>query len=1025
MGSNLQVINASAGSGKTTLLINKFLYLILQSNNPLTFKKVLAITFTNKAAQEMKERLIEALTKIANQSLPEKDAVWQVKTKLNLSDEEFKTRAANSLTNILHNYSDLSISTIDAFVFKLIKTFAKDLNLPSNLEVELDIKNTLMESVELLIEKISESKLLENYLTNFAIQLTEDDKSWKIESKIRDFFTQFIEAENYEKASIFKKLPLQEFQVISDYCNKVTHEIETKLSKQSQKALQIIENEEIPGDVFHRGNSSGLKSVYEKINSGSYSNSRKTLYEFINEDKLYNAKKAKNYIDALERIKPQLYEITVNFVKEIDELIQEHTIAAAVKNHIYQFGLLNELNKILQEQKNENGFILISDFNQIVSEAIAQESAEYIYLRTGERFNHIFIDEFQDTSVQQWSNMLPLVENSLANGHQAVLVGDVKQSIYRFRGGEAEQLANFPEPPKSLKKSEILQRYNQLKNFYNQTEYLDTNYRSCENIVEFNNRFFDVIKDHIQPEFQNYFQGYKQKAGKIDQIGYIEIVNLPKDNYDEIQLEKLLQLIKRKEERKIQLKNICVLCRTGDHVKQVTSFLSQNQIPVISAEGLLVVNSVKVSLLVALINYIHATEISPQGNATLWYWFAKNNIHIKANLKSKTANLVKQFFGSDFFIELKAMLINEQVQALAQKLGFFENPDGFIVTFLNAVQEILQKEGDSFLVFSQWWKNKKDKLAIASAENTNAISVMTIHKAKGLQYDVVILPFFKKLIQVRDYHTWVSLPNAYKIPMAYLPVSNDNMAKFKVETEYSSEKQKNLLDELNNIYVAFTRAKKELFVFGMQNESKNPNPTSSYHNLLNDALEKISFLNQKNEHTFIHGIEPEEEKPSPPEKPTAPNIWFTEWRKQVKVSVTANYEQLKSLDYGKKMHSVFAHLQPGQDFKKVFEKFEISEEDEKLITKITQQPLLNEVFYGNQTQFIEKDILLPNGRKYRPDRVVITKTKTILLDFKTGEYHEKYKKQMDNYAQILSEMGYSNIQKYLVLISSGELKMLN
>ena len=1023
MNTNLQVINASAGSGKTTLLVKKYLYLILQKNNPFVFRGILAITFTNKAAQEMKQRVTEALTLIAEENYEHEQVLKDLKKELNLTHIEFTERGKLVLEAILHNYSDLAISTIDAFVYRLIKTFSKDLNLPANFEVNLNQDDVLKDCIDILVEKASTNAKIAEYLTDYIKNNLEEESSWKIEKQLLKFSQILVNSESKPQLEKLTKIKFEQILVIQKACKKIVEDYFNDLNEKAKHILEFLNQNNIQVNDISGKSSSFAVALQKIINDQNILPN--SIIKASTAEKLYSPSASKEIKALLEELKNDIQAKLIDLLNFFEVRDDDFNVASTLLKNIYQTGLLGELQQILQNQKREKNFLLISDFNALVSEALTQEDAPFIYLRTGEKFNHIFIDEFQDTSTTQWSNMLPLVENSLSDGNSVFLVGDVKQSIYRWRGSESEQLANFPNPPKSLPKHLQTEKHLQLKNFFNGLEILDTNYRSVENIVSFNNQVFEILSKKINPNFNSFFEGYIQKPNKKGKLGYLEFNILPEDNYHETQLEELTKVVARKIELNSKPKDILILTRGNDVVAEITAFLTDKNIPVISSEGLLLKNSPKVCLLMALLNYQYQKGQNTQVNATLWYWVQKNNLEISFDLSDLESNHLQLIFPNQKIEKLATKSVFELLETFAFCLGFYENEDAFISAFFNTAIEYFSKHSDGYNAFADWWNDNKNKLAVETPGEANAVSVMTIHKAKGLQFDCVILPFFNFKTFGGRYTNWVELDEEkFGISNPYLPISSSNAKALNHIEEYEAEKAKNFLDALNLLYVALTRPKKELFIF-TKNSKRDGSSVSYINNLLNYAIEQIDGPKAINPEKYIWGEEFEYQKDKTPELNLKTSINYTPWREKIKISTSKARFKNRAMAKGERFHEIMAHIINIESLEKISSKFNLTAAEKDKIQWVVNHPDLKPSFAPEVNVIAEIPILTPEGKKYIPDRFTTNGNETFLIDYKTGEFQKKYETQLNQYAETLQKMGFKNITKQLVFTETEDVYLVN
>lgn len=1018
MGSNLRVLNASAGSGKTTRLVNEYLYLILQNSNPFAFKEILAITFTNKAALEMKQRIVEELQTIAFKDFSSIDYLTELQQKTDLTNQEFKERASNSLFSILHNYSDFAISTIDAFVLKILKTFSKDLGLPSGFEVNLDEEKALEQAILNLIENARDEKELLKFITEFTLQRLSEEKSWNVEYTLLDFCKILLTAENNNSIKQLAKHPLKDFVAIREYIQPKIEEFEKVLKSYGDKGYQLIEENQVDLDAFPQGARSGAGTYFKKLADGEPKELNKSVLSFLNKD--YKSKVTQEQKDGIDKVKEELRV----YLKELEEFEKEYRTAyelhKLILKSLYPMGMLKEVASLLEKSKNEENYILISDFNKIVTDAIKEEPAPFIYHRTGERFKHIFIDEFQDTSVIQWQNLFPLVENSLGGGNQVLIVGDVKQSIYRWRGGEAEQLAKFPEPVKVSASEKA--RFNVLQNFMAKTEPLVTNYRSEKKIIEFNNFLFSIMQENVADNQKSFFSDFKQDTPKKEDQGYVEIIFFEdNDLLKETQLNAVLSIVSKLKSQNLPLNNIAILCRKNDDVAEMVSYLTQKSIPVISAEGLLVKNSKRVCLIASCIIYLQNFGKSKELNAKLSYWLIKNGFAELSDLNNLSDNLLSEVFPKKDLKELNDASTATVAETLANWFGFLTEDDAFVVTFLNALYDSELEIHTKYATFQDWWSIEKDNIAIESPENVNAVQVMSIHKSKGLQFETVILPYTWYDTTLRNYAEWVKLaPFKSNLEEFYLPLSKDGASIVGFSENHETEKNKTILDSFNMLYVACTRPKKNLYIFSKLKEKSN----GKIESLLLEAASNFNNLVEVETNHWQYG-QPEHSSAKNQTKQNSFEVFrhFNNWKKKIKVVSKLLPYSNSAMEKGIAIHELFEQVTSTESLNSTWFK-QLEGGLQEKIKQIVFHPELTEA-YSEKNQLNEREILLKDGTKYRPDKVTITNSTTFLIDYKTGEKKETHKKQLLEYTDALKAMGYNNIKPFLAYVDLNEVEPIN
>ena len=472
--STFQIYDASAGSGKTYSLVKEYLKLLFCSPYREPYKHILAITFTNKAVTEMKERIISNLRVFASPEVlvVPSDMFSSLCDELSMRPEQLNQSAKLMLQSIVHNYAAFDVSTIDKFTQKLIRTFAYDLKLPINFEVELNTDEILSQAIDNLIAKAGSDKGLTKLLVDFALEKADDDKSYNIEGDFMPIAKLITNEGNTKYLEKLRDKDIKAFNELNSSLIKNIGAIENTIKKESKIVLDFIEECGLQANDFTGGY---LLKHFSKLSQGMFNVNLSTKWqENIDSERLYPTRVTDDIASIIDEIQPQL---STAFHGTKSMLIQLKLLKAIYKN-LTPLSVLNEINKEVEAIKQEDNILLISEFNSIVSEHIKTQPVPYIYERIGEKFKHYFIDEFQDTSVMQWENLIPLIQNALSSeGASAMLVGDAKQAIYRWRGGKAEQFINLG--------SNIVNPFPIEKEVKN----LETNFRSYAEVINFNNSF--------------------------------------------------------------------------------------------------------------------------------------------------------------------------------------------------------------------------------------------------------------------------------------------------------------------------------------------------------------------------------------------------------------------------------------------------------------------------------------------------------------------------------------------------------
>ena len=1033
-----KLFNASAGSGKTFTLVKEYLKLILLSKNPYKFQQILAITFTNKAAGEMKERVIENLKKFSNSET--NSMLLAICNETNLAEEEIFRNSEEVLSAILQNYSGFNITTIDSFTHKIIRTFAYDLKLPMNFDVEMDAQSLLNEAVDVVISKIGDDKDLTKLLVNYAIQKLDDDKSWDISLELKEFASIILNENDITYLKSLGKISIDEFDTLKKQLQKENKNIIEQYKIIGEKGLSLINAIGVDFKDFYYSlipkHFQNLASDYKKAKFFDQSKLKLRLEEEV----YYSKSKSdtiKSSINSIIKELIDLYELSEQFFqqKTRNDLLLESLIPLAVLNYI---------NKALQELKSDNNILLNAEFNQLISDSIKDEPAPFIYERLGEKFRYYFLDEMQDTSQLQWKNLIPLIENSITSENelgqtgQLLLVGDAKQSIYRWRGGDPEQFIALSLNEKS-KRSNPFYIAKELSN-------LDTNYRSFSEVIEFNNSFFKYISQFLNnKEHSNlYFEGNSQKINE-NLGGFVQLSFVEKEKDDEekelVYPKKVLETIQNLDSA-FEKNEICVLVRTKKQGVAIANYLSENEIDIISSETLLIKNNNKVDFVINLLSFL-TNPLNKELKVKLLY-FLYDLLNLTIEKHTFLASLVN-LSVSDFFTELKNYNLHfnynefirtpfyESFEYIIRSFNLAIKSDSEIQFFLDFVFEFQQKKQATITNFLEIWESKKDKLSIVAPEAKNAVRIMTIHKAKGLEFPVVIFPYDIEIYQQIKPKIWYNYQSTGTIESVLVNYSSKlNYIGQEGEQLHSKRRQELELDNFNILYVALTRAVEQLYIISEKKEaSKNDDGFKRVSELFINYLKKGGYWNLE-QVDYCFGkkerlvIPNEKESLTTTQKMFISNSW-----KNHNITIVANSsllwetEQGKAIDYGNLIHEILAQVKTENDIQFILKQYLYKGvisvvEFEKLnliICKIVNHELLQQYFNQNNEIFTEQEIVTKTKNIIIPDRLVINNKEVSILDYKTGVPNKKYHDQINNYANVLQELGYTVDKKILVYIN--------
>ena len=1034
------IYNASAGSGKTFTLVKDYLKILLQSNNILAFRNILALTFTNKAVNEMKERIIETLQLFSDEKIIEQpNTMFQLISKeLEINPEELHQKSKTVLHTIIHNYAAFDISTIDKFNHKLIRVFAHDLKLPINFEVELDTQNLLSKAVDKLIDKTGTDKSLTKVLVDFAIEKINDDKSWDIAYDFNAIAKLLINESEIPFIELIKDKSIEDFKLLKSQLREEQKTIETTVIKSAETILILIDECGLEHDDFSR---KSLPNHFKNLANKRFNIKFDNNWQLGIETKaLYPSKVSSEIASIIEDIKPQ---IIAAFYKTKEFVIRHRFLSNCLKN-ITPLSVLNAISKTLQELKEEDNLLLISEFNSIINKEIADQPAPYIYERIGEKFKHYFIDEFQDTSVLQWKNLIPLIDNTITGENlkgeigSTMLVGDAKQAIYRWRGGDPEQFINL---------------YNKTDNPFfieQKVEPLPFNYRSFKTVVEFNNSFFKHISNiaFSNPQHRHIYENSSQ-TGFLNGEGYVELsfLNLKDEDKDQLYCENTLETIKKTIANGFNLNDICIITRKSKEGITIAQFLSENGIDIVSSESLMLKNSPEVQFITNIIKL----AIQQKNNVIkidVLNYIVKHCIKVNDEhaFYSKYISLDSyQLFESLYdygvrfnFNTFLHMPLYEAAETIIRQFKLSQSSNAYIQFYLDEILDFSLKHTSSFIGFIEYWERKKDKLSIVSPQGKNAVQIMTIHKSKGLEFPVVIFPYANQNIYFdMSPKVWFPVEKEKYNGFSHLLINvNKDLETFNEKgTEIYNNYQSQLeLDSINLLYVVLTRAVEQLYIISESEVDKNGNEKLKlFSGLFINYLKSINLWNE-NQTSYNFGLSKKMSKRKAILKQSIEQKQFISVSKeQHKLNIVTNLGRLwntaqeKAIEKGNLVHDIMSHIKTIDDISFALDLFTNSgrinkqqaAELKSSINDIITHEKLHSYFNSNLTIYNEKDIISKKGEILRPDRVVINKNnKAAIIDYKTGLENSKHKEQLFDYQFLLEEMNFIVTNKILVYINN-------
>jgi ATP-dependent exoDNAse (exonuclease V) beta subunit len=1051
----LTIYKSSAGSGKTFTLVRLFLEKVIKS--PYSFKRILAITFTNKATEEMKSRIITELDNLGSGNTSQH--LEHLISISNLDELTVRANAKDVLQRILHEYSSFSISTIDSYFQILSRTLARELKLPVKYNIELDLDSVCNAVADKLLDKTGSNQQITNWLEELLIDRIDNGKSWNIRNDLKNMVKQL--ASNSSALKQAEDCNPDNILTLIHILKKVRKTFENDLLEIGNAAIVSTQENNYAEDNFSykkAGPFGFFLKIVDLINNADVlklKEGSRIQKAYFDADTFITSAGKKDK-DLLHFANSVLHPLLVQGMDYITENRKSYLSAVQVLELIYLAGITGSLNENLRNFRDEFQVFLLSDTTRLLQETIRESDALFIYEKSGNTFNHLFIDEFQDTSNEQWEILKPLIVNSLSDNNDVLLVGDAKQSIYRWRGGNMDLILNGVKKSLSAFDNNITEKK------------LDTNYRSLKSIVDFNNKFFDHAANTLL-EFEyaketllsNAYskKEIEQETDKIDeQTGYVEIQFLGKEKnieneskeeeviFKDLALQAMVQTIEDCLSRGYTLKDIAILVRTNANEFEIADHLLNNTTyRFISSNSLQIANNEKVNFIVNCFRLLKDPE-----NKVL---HEELNFIADRLLINAEDGIRKDDFRNQINLNLwtRSYLLKNKTSLLAMPLDiaylkllnetFGNSSDVFLDKFSDILLDFSSKEGTGIIEFLNWWDEKvtTKKWSVEIPGNTEAIRLISIHRSKGLQFPIVLIPFcdwkitpdHRSIIWTHHneepYNSVGSIPVYTKSDLTYSYFNED----------YEKEYGDTLIDNLNVLYVAFTRAENELYAFTSKTIKKN-NTGFLIHEAMTSEYCEMNFEEGTNFKKYSRGFQ------THPTKKDIKSISYSLQNPEQIVpsqkNNTTNFKLLPDIKFNfESSETIYGNL-IHELISKVSDELEIESAIHYVITRennpeLTQQipkiknELLETISMLNEKGWNQKDFEVLNEVEFcdsfgiilRPDRVLLNKDSAIILDFKTGTISEKYNQQVKTYCELLNEMGIKNIKGFLVYTKSKEI----
>lgn len=1041
------VLRSSAGAGKTHALVKRWLGHALASDRPDAYRHVLALTFTNKAAGEMKARAMQVLDALASGSAGD-GSIEDIRSHIRAEHPgiDLRRSASAALKHMLHHWGDVAITTIDAFTRRVVKPFARDLQLDGDLEMTTDQEDYRARAVDLLLSEAGRDPELTRLLSRACLALIEDDERWRPDRPLLQLSQELDKETALEHLALLRDMPLDRFLAIESDLRAHAHRFREEVREQGQRALDLIAGAGLDeADLAYGRNGPigwfrKLARFHTELEAPG-DNTRKAV-----ETGKWAASKADAHAQRrVAAIAPELERI-VRFTEDLraNGRLRDHSVRSAVLRELLPAAALHLLDVRLQRLKREEGVHFFSDLTRQAAGAMQTEPADFIFERIGEKYEHILIDEFQDTSLLQWIALLPLVENVLSNGGSVVLVGDAKQSIYRWRNGEARLIQHLPRLFGRDRIASATAREHLLAQQYQAPPPLADNRRSGKAIVAFNNALFTELRNVLTGDLRDVFNAHEQQAFR-ERTGYVRLEVLdrgpdartdPHGPHEEEGTRpaviRALEVARACEADGFQPGDVAVLCRTRTQAAEIAAHFTRNGLPVISPDGMLLGADPAVQLAVDLLRWWH--DGSPDAAARA----VQRMIALEAGGLSKDALLdPKSALGA--WLQRHAALnttlpLTDRLTVLLHALGLPPAGDIHRSTLLDEAHAFSARNGSGVHAFLEHWERAGAGRSVDLPAQPGAVNVLTIHKSKGLQFPVVVVPFAHMTTKSRSTNTlWIDPRPA--VPQLPVALAQAHALRDLGITEVDLEERLNTLDELDLLYVAFTRPKERLHAFvadtgTIDGKKRRTDPVGAAllehirNNGVGDVLER-GLPEAPEQRTLVppdQGIDLGADIGARGELPvsirrSAPEEWDA-----------SDPDPFRA--FGQQVHALMARLRTQADLRPALERSVlIGELDRRTaialegkLAPLLARPDIAPFFDAAGKVFTEYTLVDANGDAHRPDRVVEHAGTTRVLDIKTGHPSAHHHQQVRTYMRLLSGISGGATTGHLLYLGTGTLE---
>lgn len=1034
----IEILKASAGSGKTFTLAGKYIDLLLQNEDRYAYRHILAVTFTNKATEEMKGRILKELYVLSTS--PQSSGYYKDLVPRSYKDDAaLKEAAGTVLCNILHDYGAFAVSTIDRFFQQTLKAFSREIGHFASYQVELDRESLIEESVDRVLDSMTgdeKDKKKLKWLTDNTLAQIEDGEGYKLDFTLKNVASRLkseehrtlAESEGLKESELYSEESLER---LSEGCDRICEEYLCQVRDSARKVKAAFSDAGI--DPFDTSSHFMEKNLdrYSELKDGASVPMITDAFRKNAGDSERWFPKSKSHLQS--RVTSELIAAVDDFVALFDDSYKAYNTSLLLRAQVYGFGIANELHREFDVLMKEKNVLSLDDSNTILKNIIDGTETPFIYEKLGVRYEHFLLDEFQDTSRVQWENFRPLLKNSIDSGFYNLIVGDVKQSIYRFRNSDWRLL-----------RDEATSCFGKMT----KVGTLDTNWRSLGNVVRFNNEFFEVVSGILDGKY-----GFEGERGVISDIyedvnqkiakkgdGAVKLTFCSRED----ELRAILDSINNALEHGYSYKDIAVLVRWNKEGAEVASYLIANKVKVVTDDSLMISASLTVRRLVSLLSSID----NPSDSIAKYL-----ATHLEVDIPETYSSIV------DLCEDLLRKLRNYDPQA-------FDAEVLYIQSFMDVLREFVEKEGNSLHGFLKEWPGNKQ--SISSPSSGDAVRIMTIHKSKGLDFPYVIVPFMENVGLSRPERKWcrpdVSGTSLEGIAEGIYDVNLSSKSKDTLfASHYREEMLMQYVDNVNVIYVAFTRAKEFVEVISAMPEEDAVSDFKDFSQILywfascrgkEMGFETEEVAEGEYASSFLYGCMPyhetEEEESGAAPKPTRFCSWPLNPTPGDDGTPVSERGRLKfsadSYDFfsdegnagisashrikGIVLHDILSRVAVSSDLKAAVDSSvmsgvlsETEAEDVLVLLDDRISSVSSKGWFPDDASSVlnEMELIDVDGSVYRPDRVVKCGRTVRIVDYKFGEHYKKYEHQVRKYANIWQRMGYDVKSADLWYVFTGEI----